>query len=256
MSFSASSDNRTRPSESRSLIRAGFQRGFPVVLGYVPLGFAFGVLAVRNGIPAWVAAIMSVMVFAGSGQFIAASLWGAGASVLSIVFTTFVVNLRHLLMAASLAPWLSPLSRLRQCLFGLELTDETFALHNQAMRLGEDPAPALLYATNLTAHSGWVTGTVLGVIAGDLLPNPERFGLDYALPAMFLALLAPQCRERLAFLAALFAGGLSVVLFLMGADRWNVLLATIITATLGATLAARRDKSSSPRRPDLEKIPS
>lgn len=234
----------------------GFRRGFPVVLGYVPLGFAFGVLAVRNGIPAWVAALMSVLVFAGSGQFIAASLWGAGASVLSVVFTTFVVNLRHLLMSASLAPWLSPFSRLRQCLFGLELTDETFALHNQAMRLGEAPAPALLFATNLTAHSGWVTGTILGVIAGDLLPDPQTFGLDYALPAMFLALLAPQCRERLSLLAAVFSGGLSVALFLMGADRWNVLLATVVTATLGAILAGRRDKAAKASLRNVEKMPS
>ena len=251
MPFSPRSDTRTHSSDPRALLYAGIRRGLPVVLGYVPLGFAFGVLAVRNGIPAWVAVCMSVLVYAGSGQLIAASLWGAGASVLSIVFTTFVVNLRHLLMAASLAPWLSPFSRLQQCLFGLELTDEAFALHNQAMRLGEAPAPALLFATNLTAHSGWVTGTILGVIAGDLLPDPQTFGLDYALPAMFLALLAPQCRERLAFLAAVFSGALSVALFLMGADRWNVLLATVATATLGAILAGRRGKTIN--RSDLEK---
>lgn len=236
--------------ERGSHIRTGIRRGIPVVLGYVPLGFAFGVLAVQNGIPAWAAVGMSLFVFAGSGQFIAAGLWGAGASVLSIVFTTFVVNLRHLLMAASLASWLSPFSRLQQSLFGAELTDETFALHSSAMRLGERPFLPLLYAANLTAHAGWVGGSVLGVIAGDRLPDPERFGLDYALPAMFLALLVPQCGERPALIAALFSGGLSVALALSGAGRWNVILATLLTATLGALLTSRRERNGRTSRPN------
>ena len=228
-------------SSSQSCVRDGIRRGLPVVLGYLPLGFAFGVLAVQNGIPAWAAVAMSVFVFAGSAQFIAAGLWGAGASVFSIVFTTFVVNLRHLLMAASLAPWLSPFSRLRQTLFGVELTDETYALHSTAMRMGEAPVPAVLHAANITAHAGWVGGTILGVIAGDLLPDPQRFGLDYALPAMFLALLVPQCRERLLFAAALCSGVFSVCLALAGAGRWNVILATLATATLATWLTARRE---------------
>lgn len=223
-------------------VQTGIRRGIPVVLGYVPLGFAFGVLAVQNGIPGWMAVIMSILVFAGSAQFIAAGLWGAGASVLSVVFTTFVVNLRHLLMAASLAPWLSSYSRVQQTLFGVELTDETFALHSSAMRLGEKPCLPLLYAANLTAHAGWVGGSALGVMAGDFLPDPRLFGLDYALPAMFLALLAPQCQERLPFLAAILAGCLSIVLALAGAGRWNVILATLLTATIGALLVTRRDR--------------
>lgn len=220
----------------------GIQRGIPIVLGYVPLGFAYGVLAVQNGIPPVPAVLMSLFVFAGSGQFIAAGMWGMGASVLSIVFTTFVVNLRHLLMAASLAPWLSSFTRLQQTLFGLELTDETFALHSSAMRTGERASLPVLYAANITAHSGWVGGGLFGVLAGDLLPDPKLFGLDYALPAMFLALLLPQCLRRLHFFAALLAGALSVGLVFAGVGRWNVILATLITSTIGAFLVTYRDR--------------
>ncbi len=241
MSHTSLSGNDS-PAAVRTPIRAGIRRGIPVVLGYVPLGFAFGVLAVQNGIPGWMAVVMSVLVFAGSAQFIAAGLWGTGASVLSVIFTTFVVNLRHLLMAASLAPWLRSFGRMQQGLFGVQLTDETFALHSSAMRLGEKPCLPLLYAANITAHAGWVTGSALGAMAGDLLPDPRIFGLDYALPAMFLALLAPQCRERLPFLAAILAGCLSIVLALAGVGRWNVIFATLVTATVGALLVTHRDR--------------
>lgn len=80
---------------SSSAILTGMKRGFPIFLGYVPLGFAYGVLAVQNNIPAVYAVLFSLLVYAGAGQFIAVGLWGMGASVFSIVFTTFVINLRH-----------------------------------------------------------------------------------------------------------------------------------------------------------------
>ena len=84
---------------SSSAILTGMKRGFPIFLGYVPLGFAYGVLAVQNNIPAVYAVLFSLLVYAGAGQFIAVGLWGMGASVFSIVFTTFVINLRHVLMS-------------------------------------------------------------------------------------------------------------------------------------------------------------
>ena len=93
---------------SSSAILTGMKRGFPIFLGYVPLGFAYGVLAVQNNIPAVYAVLFSLLVYAGAGQFIAVGLWGMGASVFSIVFTTFVINLRHVLMSAAVAPWFAP----------------------------------------------------------------------------------------------------------------------------------------------------
>ena len=225
-------------------VRVGFMRGFPIVLGYIPLGFAFGVLALQNGIPGFVAVLMSVVIFAGSGQFIAAGMWGAGASVLAIIATNFVVNLRYLLMCAALAPWLGRFTLLQQALFSSEIVDENFAVHANAMRAGEQAHLPVLMATNMTAHGGWIFGTLLGVISGELLSDPRSLGLDYALPAMFLALLIPQCRERLHVLIAVLSGVTSVGLVLVGAGRWNVILATIIGATLGAWLMLRKERKA------------
>lgn len=223
-------------------ILAGVQRGFPIFIGYIPLGFAYGVLAVQNGIPALPAVLFSLFVYAGAGQFISVGMWGAGAGVLSIVFTTFVINLRHVLMSAAVAPWFAPFTRLQQVIIGWGLTDEVFATHSTAMSKGEDARLALIYAANFTAHSGWILGTFIGAVAGDFLPDPKLFGLDYALPAMFLALLVPQCKDRLYTLAAVLAAVLSIVLALSGVGRWNVIIASVVTSSVGAYLVTRRDR--------------
>ena len=230
-----------RPPSALRAVLTGVERGYPIFLGYVPLGFAYGVLAVQNGIPAVYAVLFSLLVYAGAGQFIAVGMWGAGASVFSIVFTTFVINLRHLLMPAAVAPWFAPFTRLQQTVIGWGLTDEVFAMHSMAMATGETARLPLVYAANFTSHSGWILGTFIGAVAEDFLPDPQRFGLDYALPAMFLALLIPQCKERLYTLAALLAAFLSVALALCGTGRWNVIIASVITSTIGALLLTRRD---------------
>ena len=214
----------------------GIKRAMPIVLGYVPVGFAYGVLAVKTGIPPLYAALLSVVLYAGSGQFVLVNLWGMGAGALSIILTVFVINLRHLLMAAALAPHLEPLSRLQKALFAHELTDETFAVHISAFGRGRPADAVTLFSCNLTAHSSWVLGSVLGVGFGSLLSDVRPYGLDYALIAMFLALLVPMCVRRIHVILALVAVLLSVSLKLLGLGQWNVIAAAMIAATLGVFL--------------------
>ena len=208
---------------SSSAILTGMKRGFPIFLGYVPLGFAYGVLAVQNNIPAVYAVLFSLLVYAGAGQF--------------------VINLRHVLMSAAVAPWFAPFTRFQQFIIGWGLTDEVFAMHSMAMATGEKARLPLVYAANFTSHSGWVLGTFIGAVAGDFLPDPKLFGLDYALPAMFLALLVPQCKERLYTLAAVLSALLSVILAMYDTGRWNVIIASVITSTIGALLVTHRDRN-------------
>ena len=244
MSDTIESTAKTEPeASSSSAVLTGIKRGFPIFLGYVPLGFAYGVLAVQNNIPAVYAVLFSLFVYAGAGQFIAVGLWGMGASVFSIVFTTFVINLRHVLMSAAVAPWFAPFTRFQQFIIGWGLTDEVFAMHSMAMATGEKARLPLVYAANFTSHSGWVLGTLIGAVAGDFLPDPKLFGLDYALPAMFLALLVPQCKERLYTLAAILSALLSVILAMCDTGRWNVIIASVITSTIGALLVTHRARN-------------
>ncbi len=225
-----------------SSIWSGSRRALPVVFGYLPVGFAFGVLVVQNGMPPWMAVLTSIIVYAGSAQLIAAGLLGAGVSAVSIIATTFVVNLRHLLMSTALAPWLSHLPRPWLALFGLELTDETFALHSQLQRQGAAPVPAELIACNVTSQLGWIVGTALGALSGDRLGDTKPFGLDFTLAAMFIALLVPQCRNRLHLLAAAVAAALSVSFTMLGAGRWAVVAATVITACLAGAVQSRQTR--------------
>ncbi len=218
----------------------GFKRAVPIVLGYVPVAFAFGVLAVKNDISPSLAILMSIIIFAGSGQFVAASLWGAGVGAASVILTVFVINLRHLLMSASLATHTQSLTRWQRGLLGLQLTDETFGVHSTAFQRGWQLSLSTLYTCNSTAQISWVSGTAIGVFFGSLIEDVRPLGLDYALTAMFLALFIPQCQTRLHVLVGLFAGGASMALKINGFDQWNVILATVLAATLGLFLSKWR----------------
>jgi len=208
----------------------------PIVLGYLPVGFAYGVLALKTGLSPLNTVLMSVLVFAGSAQLIAVGLLAAGAAPLSIAATTFVVNLRHVLMAASLAPHLKSWSRSRLAWFGFQLTDETFALHSLRFIRGEAD-PAETFAVNAVAQGAWVAGTLLGVAAGGVVADVRPLGLDYALPAMFIALVVGQVRDRVHVLVGLVSAALALVLFAVGMQQWNVIVATLCGAGLGTGVA-------------------
>lgn len=116
-----------------------------------------------------------------------------------------------------------------------------------AMAQGEKARLAPIYAVNFTAHSGWILGTFIGAVAGDFLPDPKLFGLDYALPAMFLALLVPQCKDHVYTAVAVLSALLSVILALCGIGRWNVIVASIVTSTLGALFVTCCERQYSSR---------
>lgn len=204
----------------------------PVVLGYIPIGFAYGVLAGKGGLSATNTLLMSFIVFAGSAQFIAVGLFASGAGVAAVILTTFIVNLRHLLMAAALAPFLSKWKKSLQAFFAFELTDETFALHSIASAsLNSCSLEAL--AVNVTAQLSWIFGTALGIVAAGLIGDIKPLGLDYALSAMFIGLLVGQCLDRIRLMTAIIAGIVATLLYLLGLEQSYVIVAAVISATIG-----------------------
>lgn len=203
------------------------------MLGYIPLGLAFGVLAAGAGLTPGSVAGMSIIVFAGSAQFLAVAMLQAGSGLAAVTVTTFFVNLRHLLLSASLAPHLRRFGPVRLFPLAYELTDESFAVHSAGYSAGLDPSYRELAALNAAAQVSWVASTTLGCLAGDLIPDPAALGLDFALPAMFIGLLAGQLNSgRRSFAAAAAAvGAVAGALVLPGS--WNVILAAAVAATLG-----------------------
>lgn len=220
--------------------RLGFGRSLPIVLGYAPVAFAFGVLAVQNGMPAWLATAMSILMFAGSGQFIAISLWFSGAGFVSTALAVFVTNLRYVLMAVALAPHVRSFRGLTRLVFGWHITDELFAVHITAFKEGWKANKTAIFSATTLAQSSWVLGTLMGGLCGSLVTDVRPLGLDYALCAMFLALLIPQCTDRLHVLAAILGGLFSVTLRMAGLDQWNVVLGTIAAAAICAALTRRK----------------
>lgn len=213
----------------------GVVRAVPIVLGYIPIGFAYGVLAQQAGLSITNTLLMSVMVYAGSSQLVAVGLFAQGVPALSIIMTTFVVNLRHMLFSAALSPYLKQWRKGALAAFAYELTDETFALHSALFARMAPPKPTV-FAINVTAQLSWLLGTGLGILAGRYVTDVRPLALDFTLPAMFIALLVIQLRDRVDGAVAMLGGVSAVVLTLVGLDRWSVILATVFAATLGVVL--------------------
>ncbi|MEW6333990.1 MAG: AzlC family ABC transporter permease [Thermodesulfobacteriota bacterium] len=212
-------------------IRDGLSAAWPICLGYVAIGLAFGVVARNAGLRPLEIGLMSLIVYAGSSQFIAAAMLGAEAGFPSIVLTTFSINLRHLLMSSSLSPYLRNLSGSRLSLFAYGVTDESFALNMSRFQSGQwgwRQAMVVNHSTNLT----WILSTVAGGIGGAFIPA-GAFGIDYALTAMFICLLVFQLRSIRHILVALLSGILAVVLSLSIPGNSHILIAAFVSASAG-----------------------
>jgi 4-azaleucine resistance transporter AzlC len=187
----------------------GARRVAPLALATVIDGLTFGVLATSAGFGALPALVMSATTFAGSAQFAAASLLGAGGGVVAAVTTAVLLNTRAILMGISVAPALRG-GRLWRFLTAQLITDETWAI-GQVERGRWDRR--LIVGAGLTMYAGWVGGTTLGLAGAGLIEDPRRFGLDAAFCAVFLAVLTLQLKTRRAWIAAL--GGAAVALALV-----------------------------------------
>lgn len=214
---------------------SGAGEAFPIVMGYIPVGFAFGVLAQKAGVSLLNTLLLSLIVYAGSAQLIAAGLIAAGSGMWTIIFTTLIVNLRHMLMSAALSPYFRDWKKSEQAAFAFELTDETFAVHSSRFARGRTDKLET-FAVNLTAQISWVIGTILGVAAGELIRDVKPYGIDFALPAMFIALLVLQVHNRTQVLVAILAGLLSIILMQIGLTSWNVIAATVVAAAFGVII--------------------
>jgi 4-azaleucine resistance transporter AzlC len=213
-------------------IEKGVRQALPIVLGYVPIGAAYGLLAQQAGLGLWTTLGLSVFVFAGASQFMAVSMIQSGMETAAIVGATFIVNFRHVLMSASIAPYLAAWKTRQRLLFGGMLTDETFVLHSLNFARG-DVDPATSIALNVTVYVAWTASGMAGYNLGAIIAYPEAWGLDFALPAMFAGLLITACKNKAAVAAAVAGGTVSVGLHLLNAGAWAAFFGALAGATAG-----------------------
>jgi 4-azaleucine resistance transporter AzlC len=197
-------------SRMREFLR-GVRDEVPLLLGVAPLGMIFGALALKAGITALAAQTMSSIIFAGSAQFVAAQLFGAGMSAVVIVLVVFVVNLRHALYSASIAPHLTGLGRGWKLLLSYLLTDEAYAVAiTRYNREGGSPARHIyLLGAGVTLWACWQACTALGIFIGSRIP--EDWPLGFVLPLTFIALVVPALKDREGVGAAATAGVVGVI---------------------------------------------
>ena len=217
--------------EQKRILKDGATAAWPICLGYFPVGLALGVLAQQADIPVWAVGLMSVLVFAGSAQFIGVAMLAAGASAFSIILTTFVVNMRHILMSSALAVYLHGVNRWFLTLFAYGITDESFAVNMTRFRKGQWNRWNALIVNHLS-NLVWVLSTVIGSLVGQFIPQ-GAFGIDYALPGMFICLLVYQLQGKIYILTGILAGIISVTWYLLIPGNSYIVGASISAATLG-----------------------
>ena len=234
---------------SRLEFLAGLKAELPILIGVIPFGMIYGVLALGAGMSPAAAQAMSVIIFAGSAQFVAAQLTGAGAPGLVIILTGSVVNLRHALYSASMAPYLQKLSPLWKWSLAYLLTDEAYAVsilhYNQEhIELTEADGREVragqrhwfFLGAGLALWSTWQASTAVGIFLGAQIPS--NWSLDFTIALTFIALVVPALKDR-ASVAAALAGGTAAVLGNGLPLKLGLVAASVIGIAVGLWVEAK-----------------
>lgn len=227
--------------------KVGAKKALPIVLGYIPLGLACGVLLTSAGLTWWQIGLMSILVFGGSAQFMAASLLLTEANFSAIIPIVLLLNSRQILLTSSLAAHVRAESNLRVAWLSNLTVDESYALNIVAFRRAEagQDTWTIMNAIGLafTAYSAWVVSTVLGGIIGGFFQFPTVI-MNFVLTAMFIGLLIPQITTRLILAVTLITTLLTMVLMNWFPASVVIILATFIGSVLGYFLEQRPKANS------------
>lgn len=215
----------------------GVRDGLPIALGYLSVSFAFGMICIQKGLPAWAPILISLTNFTGTGQFAGADLIAAGAMFAEIAFTVLIINMRYLLMSLSLSQKLEPnMALIKRLAIAFGNTDEIFAV---AIRQNGELNFTYMMGLILSSFSGWVGGTVLGVFASSFLPYALQSALGIAIYAMFIAIIIPAAKEskpitRVVIIAVIMSCIFYYTPVLSSVSKgWVIIICGIISSAFG-----------------------
>lgn len=225
--------------QNRVAFWAGVRAEFPLLIAVFPFGMIYGVLALNAGLSPLAAQAMSAIVLAGSSQFITAKLAHDLVPGVVIALTIAVVNLRHMLYSASLAPYLGSVTTRWKALLAYLLTDEAYAVTiAEYDRHGVTPSSHwFLFGAGLALWSTWQVSTLVGILLGATLP--ASWPLDFALPLTFIALVTPALKDRPAIAAALSAGIIALAAYGLP-YKLGLILAAMVGIAAGTFLEGRK----------------
>ena len=207
----------------------GCRKGIPITFGYVPMGIGYAAIAIKAGMTPLQTVSMSVLVYAGAGQIIAASMLLSGATAMAIILTNFVVNLRYFVMSTCVLNQVEESNTPLNILAAHVTVDESFAMFS----LSEDSNIWIYLGIAIIAWLSWILGAAIGVVVLDLLPVIVTNSFNISLYALFVAILIPSIKEsKQIALLVLITAVLNVVLgqFL---GNWSLIVSTLVGAAIG-----------------------
>lgn len=219
--------------------KEGVYACIPTILGYLGIGIAAGVVGKNVGLSIIEIALMSILVYAGGAQFIICGMLAIHSPISAIIFTTFLVNLRHFLMSMSVASYFKKEPLITSIGIGTLLTDESYGVLMSALSNEHRVSSAWTHGLNITAYLAWIISTIVGGVLGTWIPDPYLLGLDFALVAMFAGLFVLQVDgpiKKYTKETLLVLGTVCVSLYLlMGflSSELSVLFATLLGCTVG-----------------------
>lgn len=216
----------------------------PIAIGYIPVSFSFGMLAVKGGLSVWSALIISMTNLTSAGQFAGMNLIVAGAGLAEIGITTFVINIRYMLMSLALSQKIEKLTFAKRALVSFGITDEIFTVASTTPKKLTFPFMSGLIAV---PYVGWALGTFLGAFTNNLLPPSVISAMGITLYAMFLAIFIPASRkDRGVFAVLIFAVLISCALYYFCAwlsSGWATIIAAIAASALGAVFFPKKEET-------------
>lgn len=225
-------------SDLPSDLRAGALSMLPIALSAMPFGMLFGAEAARQGLSTPEATLMSMAVFAGGAQFMAMGLWSEPAPWAALALAVFVVNLRHVLMAASLSGRMTGFGPWGRAGAAFLLADETWALAERRALAG-GLTPGYYLGIGLTLYALWAVSTVIGAQLGGLIADPERWGIDFAFPAIFICLVLGFARDWRAVPVIAVSAAVALAVQQIAGGSWFVIAGGLAGMAVAAALAPR-----------------
>lgn len=233
------------PTQKLDDFKKGFKKGLPIAFGYFPVAFTFGLMAVNGGIPVWITILISLTNLTSAGQFAGAGLIIANASLFEITLTTFVINIRYMLMSLSLSQKISlHMPLIKKAIMAFGVTDETFTI---ASLEKEELTFPFMMGLITAPYWGWGLGTAFGAISTSILPDTLQNAMGIALYAMFIALIIPAAKQSNASLVVVLVAISVSSLFkwVPYLNRisvgWMIIIATLIASTVGAIFFPREE---------------
>ena len=214
---------------------AGATDTMPLVFGMVPFGLAYGIVAQSTGLTVSEAMAMSMIVFAGAAQFVSLPMFAEGASMALIAATTLLVNLRHLLMGVSLAPHVGRRPLWQKAALFFAMTDETYAVTISRTERARYSASYQL-GSNAAGYAAWLASSLAGLFLGAHISDPLAWGLDFAMPATFLALLVPRLKDKASLAVFAVSALVSVAVMVAVPGKWYIMMACLAAVGVGAAL--------------------